>query len=481
MLYLFLGKNKIKLLALKKSVMGQYETFFFDKDYQSNLFDNGQITTVDLVASAVKESLSSSKNNLKEKDVYLILPQSFFRFFRTTIPTDIAPSALSSFVADKARAEWQTNLENYLYDFLIENVNGQSSVSFFAIEKTTCQKIKEVFGLIDYKVIDILPETVAYFKLFDKTLRKEKNEKILYATLEKKNISGYLYDGVGLLTPKKWHVEILPEKTIEETLKKEVANFAEQGQKLSRLILSGVDSEKIRQDTFTKAVGVWTNPLKRIAAGFYEEQLKLFINSTTQTFSILRFDVCFGAFLFNQENKHFSIYKKAGRIKGLPGPKIGLPKLKLPLKEIFIFLVSFILSFALFIFISRSNFGSFKIPSVGKIPTPTVKPTTVPSPTPIPSFKKEDLKIKVLNGSGTKGMATEVKDLLADKGYGEILTGNADNFDYTKTEIQVKKEYENATNWLKTDLKENVSAPKISTLEEDQAADIILIIGQDFK
>lgn len=480
MLYLFLGKNKIKLLALKKSVMGQYETFFFDKDYQTDLFEDGKITNVDLIASAVKESLTSP-NGLKEKDIYLVLPQSFFRFFRTSIPADIAPSALSSFVVDKARAEWQTSLDNYLYDFSVENVNNQSSVSLFAIEKECYQKIKEVFGLIDYKIIDVLPETIAYFKLFDKTLRKEKNEKILYATYENKKISGYVYDGVGLLLPKKWQVDVTQEETIETVLKQEADRFAEQGQKLSRLILSGADSEKIRQDTFTKAIGVWTNPLKRIATGFYEEQLKLFINSTTQPFSILKFDVCFGAFLFKQENKQFSIFKKAGRIKGLPTPKIGLPKLKLPLKEILIFLASFGLSFALFVFISRSNIGSLKVPNLGKAPTPTAKPTSVPTATPTPSFKKEDLKIKVLNGSGTKGKATEVKDMLTDAGYGEILTGNADNFDYTKTELQVKKEYQGATNWLKTDLKESVSDFKISTLEEDQAADIVLIIGQDFK
>src|SRR4030043_1765117 len=126
MLYLFLGKNKIKLLALKKSVMGQYETFFFDKDYQTDLFDQGKVINVDLIASAVKEILNSAKDRLREKDVYLVLPQNAFRFFRTTIPTDIASSALNSFVIDKARAEWQVSLENYFYDFSIEQTNNQS-------------------------------------------------------------------------------------------------------------------------------------------------------------------------------------------------------------------------------------------------------------------------------------------------------------------------------------------------------------------
>lgn len=482
MLYLFLGKNKIKLLALKKSVMGQYETFFFDKDYQTDLLDQGKIIGIDLIASAVKEILSSAKNGLREKDVYLILPQKAFRFFRTTIPTDIATSAINSFVIDKARAEWQTSLEGYYYDFSIEETNNLSSVSLFAIEKENFQKLKEAFSLIDYKIVDILPETTAYFKLFDKTLRKEKNEKILYATLENKNISGYLYDGVGLVSPDQWQIDIPEESIIEDVLKQEMDKFAKEGQKLSRLILSGIDSEKIRQDTFTKAIGVWTNPLKRIATGFYEEQLKLFVNSTTQPFSILKFDVCFGAFLFNQDNKQFSILKKAGRTKAWSAPKVNLPKVKLPLKEIIIFLASFALSFALFVFISKVNLNFPQLPKIGSILTkPSPTPTIAPSPTPTPSFKKEELKIKVLNGSGTKGKATEVKDLLTDKGYGEILTGNADNFDYIKSVIEVKKDRQEAANWLKKDLKENVSDFKISTLSEDQAADLVLIIGQDFK
>ena len=482
MLYLFLGKNKIKLLALKKSVMGQYETSFFDKDYQTDLFNQGKINSTDLIASAVKEILINIKNQFKEKEVYLILPQNVFQFFRTTIPSDIASSAVEAFVIDKARSEWQTSLENFFYDFFIEETDKQSAINLFAIEKENFQKLKEAFGLIDYKITEILPETVAYFKLFDKTLRKEKNEKILYATLENKTISGYLYDGVGLLSPENWQITIPEESGLEATLKVEINKFAEQGQKLSRLILSGPDSEKIRQDTFTKAVGVWTNPLKRIASGFYEEQLKLFINSGSKNFSILRFDVCFGAFLFNQENKRFSILKKASRIKNWSAPKVNLPKIKLPLKEIFIFLISFILSFILFIFISKNSSNFFSLP---KINSPLVKisptPTITLTPTPTPGFKKEELKIKVLNGSGVKGKATEVKDFLTSKGYGEILTGNADNFDYPQSVIQVKKDRQQAADWLKKDLKEYVSNFKISSLEENQAADLVLIIGQDFK
>ncbi len=196
----------------------------------------------------------------------------------------------------------------------------------------------------------------------------------------------------------------------------------------------------------------------------------------------MKFDICFGAFLFNQDNKQFSILKKAGKNKVWSGPKVNLPKLKLPLKEIVIFLVSFALSFILFVFISKANLNFPQLPKLNtSFAKPSPTPTVTPSPTPTPSFKKEELKIKVLNGSGTKGKATEVKDILTDLGYGEVLTDNADNFDYTKSVIEVKKNRQEAVNWLKKDLKEYVSDFKISSLSEDQAADVVLIIGQDFK
>ena len=114
-----------------------------------------------------------------------------------------------------------------------------------------------------------------------------------------------------------------------------------------------------------------------------------------------------------------------------------------------------------------------------KTATPTPAPTVTPTPTP--AFAKEDLKIQVLNGGGVAGKATDVKQILTDKGYLDIITGNADNFDYTKTELQVKKSKSQAYSIVASDLKDYVTSPTQSTLAEDETADVILIIGADFK
>ena len=485
MLYFSLDRNTIRFLLLKKSVMGQYETFFFDKQYQTELLKSGNVISTDLIASAVKEALNSSKGGLKDKDVYLILPQECFLFLRTTIPTDIAPSALRSFINDKARSEWQTSLDEFFYDYLIQQTDKQSIVNLFAIKKEVFAQYQEAFTLIDYRIINILPETLAYFKLFEKTLRKEKQEKILFATFENNKLSGYLYDSGGLISPTKWQVTIPQETEVEKVLKEQIAAFEKNGQKLSRLILSGQSSENIRQDTFTKTIGLWTNPLKRIISGFYQDYLKQFVPTNNQSFSILKYDVCFGAFIFSTENKQFSLLKKFSGFNVWPTKKISLPKLKIPVKETILFIVSFVLSFLLFIFVSKlkidlSFFNALtKNTSLIKPVSPTATP--IPSPTPTPAFKKESLKIKILNGSGIKGRALEVKDVLKDKGYGEILTDNADNFDYEKTVLQVKKSRQEAIVWIKDDLKNNLSSLKTSFLDDDQAADVILIIGKDFE
>lgn len=485
MLYLSLEKNRIKLLSLKKSIMSQYEASFFDKLHQTDLLESGQVINVDFIASAVKEAVDSSTIHRREKDVYLILPQESFSFLRTSIPVDIATSALASFIKERAQSEWQANLDDYFFDYLIEKSGHQSTINLFAIEKTNLAKFQEAFNLIGQKIVNLLPETLAYFKLFEKTLRKEKLENIFYIIFENNQLSGYLYNSGGLLSPDKWQTTLPKETTLETVLKQQVTEFEKKGQKLSRLILSGQDSEKIRQDTFTKAINLWTNPLKRIISGFYQEYLKQLITLNHQPISILKYDVCLGAFIFVSENKQFSLLKKSSLMRLWPPKKITLPKLTIPLKEIVIFVVSFGLSFLTFLWISKSklNFSSLtslpKIAPLTKSVTPT--PTSTPTPTPTPAFKKEDVKIKILNGSGTPGKAAEVKDILADKGYGEILTDNADNFDYETTILQVKKNRRQAISWIKTDLKNYLTDIKTESLEDDQAADVVLIIGQDFE
>ncbi len=477
MLYLYIDKNTLKLLYFKKTLFGQFEVATFEKTYQTDMLIKGKLANVDYLASAVKE-VAGSNEIIKDKEVYLILPQESFSFLRTAVPVDIAETAVGSFIRDKSRAAIGVDVDECCCDYIIEEDGAQKQLSFFAILEEELNKFKEGLGLSDFKLIGVLPETLAFYKLFEKTLRKDKKENILYVDYEKDMVGGYFFDSYGLVDPEKWTAAVSEKTPLEDVIKKKVALTEKKPIKLNRLILSGTQSENIRQDTFTKNIGVWTNPLKRIIPNFYQEYLKTLILPSGKAFAILTFDQCFGAFIFFQENKTFSLTKAKLATKKTTNFK--MPKINLPKKEVFLFFISFILSFVFFLLLSKAGSPNFLKQLVTK-PTPTIAPTETPSPTPTPSFKKEDLKIKVLNGSGIAGKAVEVRDILKEKGYQEIVTGNADNFDYEITEIEVKKSKAAAAEMIKNDLKEHTTSFKETTLDESDSADLIIIVGKDFK
>lgn len=478
MIYLYLDKNTIKLLYLKKTMLGQQETLYHQKTYESDLIDKGKIINIDLLASAIKEVVSSSNRPVTDNQISLILPQEFFSFFRTTVPSDIAISALNSFIADKARSILPIDNTELASDYFVQESEQEKVVTYFGINQETLLSIKQALTLIDFKIVSIIPDTMAFFKLFEKTLRKEKKETILYTELESNILSGYLFDSCGLIDDKKISIEYSEGDKIADILKTKIAEITTDKKKVNRIIISGEKSDTIRQDTFTKSVGVWTNPLKRIVPTFYEDYLKMLVPKDGKAFPILTYDVCFGAFILSEENKSFSLLKKNNLYRN----KVSLPKIGMPKKEVFLFVGSFAISFLLFVLISK--FGSnFKIPNfMAKknvvVVTPTLAP---PTPTPTPNFKKEEVKIKVLNGSGVKGKATEMKEILRKKGYVEVLTDNADNFDYVITEIQVKNDKRQLGDMVKDDLKDYIAAPKITILDDKEASDLVLIFGADFK
>lgn len=113
-------------------------------------------------------------------------------------------------------------------------------------------------------------------------------------------------------------------------------------------------------------------------------------------------------------------------------------------------------------------------------PTPTSKPTATPTKaptgTPVPT---KSVTLKILNGSGTAGEAGKAADFLRDLGYAVQSTGNADNFDYTKTEIQITKAKENLLTSLKKDVEGKYAVGTTSaTLSTSEGVDAIVIIGK---
>src|SRR3989344_4432345 len=147
MLYTYVDQNRIKLFYLKKSLLGQYEATFFEKKHEVELLTKGRVKNVDVLASALKEGLDNVLPKDHEKNVYLIVPQEAFRFFKADVPKDINPSSINSFVQDKAKSIL-SETENYYFDYFVKEVGDQKQVNFFSIDQETLEEYNKSLNLV---------------------------------------------------------------------------------------------------------------------------------------------------------------------------------------------------------------------------------------------------------------------------------------------------------------------------------------------
>ena len=90
---------------------------------------------------------------------------------------------------------------------------------------------------------------------------------------------------------------------------------------------------------------------------------------------------------------------------------------------------------------------------------------------------RSSLKIEVLNGNGQRGAAVEAADFLESKGYKVISTGNASSYNFTKTEIRLKKSKAEYLALLTKDLESRYTVISGASLKESSSADAQIIIG----
>lgn len=125
---------------------------------------------------------------------------------------------------------------------------------------------------------------------------------------------------------------------------------------------------------------------------------------------------------------------------------------------------------------------NINIPSVSEpvieSSTPTPTPRNTPTPTPIPEKTRSSVKVRVLNGSGTPGLAGVAKSFLESLGYTSIDTGNADRFTYSTTQISVRPGLDTMSKTITDDLKDKYSlSQEVGELPSTGAYDIEIILG----
>jgi len=115
------------------------------------------------------------------------------------------------------------------------------------------------------------------------------------------------------------------------------------------------------------------------------------------------------------------------------------------------------------------------------LPTPEISPSPESTESAAPSVTTEEkergsLKVKVLNGGGVPGAAGTVATALEKLGYKNVRTGNADKFNYEKSEITYLSTKKDFLSMFETDLKDYEIGAKTATDSSD--FDFTLILGK---
>lgn len=89
---------------------------------------------------------------------------------------------------------------------------------------------------------------------------------------------------------------------------------------------------------------------------------------------------------------------------------------------------------------------------------------------------KKDIRLKVLNGCGVAGVASEVASELSIKGYKVVGIGNADDFDYDKTTIL----YEDGQQAKAEKVQKEFPGSEIELSSNAKGADVLVVVGKDY-
>lgn len=110
--------------------------------------------------------------------------------------------------------------------------------------------------------------------------------------------------------------------------------------------------------------------------------------------------------------------------------------------------------------------------------TPTPSAQETPTPTPSDEVDLSEYKVSILNGSGIPGEAGKVETALKSQGFETIETGNAESYDYTDSEVSLKKDTPEAVyEAVKTAMSSYKIVRQEGELAESSEFDVEIIVG----
>ena len=138
---------------------------------------------------------------------------------------DVVPGAVDSFVKEKIRSSLSEEIDSYISDYLSIQKENQREITIAVLEKSKWKGYQDAISLLGLRATSVIPDTIAYFTMFEKTLRKEKKEQILYVNFEDSELVAYRFDSYGPLETPRFYSLVDDKKSLEDTLKKQVGEF----------------------------------------------------------------------------------------------------------------------------------------------------------------------------------------------------------------------------------------------------------------
>ncbi len=500
MIALNIEDNSIKLLDIKKGLFGKLTFVSFSK----NDFKKGE--QWEEKAPVIKEEVAIS------------VPDSIVHLLRISLPADTSKENISSFLMDQVREKLNMSLDKMIFDSaIVERSDLGIQVIFVGIEFEKLLPFYRAWKRIDLNPVVLTSQALAYFEVLKLTI--EENQAAVSVNAEDDNLYLLFYDKNGPVKSKFLTAEFekMPSKVSEAILEFE----KERGHRINRVILGGDQGEdlapseigqdiecvkarevvedliiknnyKIKDDytakgSFLNTIGLGLiffddNKFNLIKSNFEQIMQSIKLEEKPEVVEIAKED--------NKDDVKKDVPEKSKEEKevvvaskpGVTDPEQETereepvaPLLKQEKKRnvfilpVIIFIITAVVAFSGLYFYQAGAFQ--KLSSF--IPKPTPIPTQAPVPTVKPVTRAE-LKAEVLNGSGEVGAASTVADALTKKGYKDIKTDNADNYDYTQNILRVKEKFKKFAEAEFSDL--NIG--KTETLNDNSSFDIVIIVGK---
>lgn len=460
-------------------------------------FSKPSIRIIGAVEYLNKNLGSKLEEVIEEKNEVAFTVSDFQTYlYRFEVPVYITQEALTSTILDKAREVIPTPLDELLYDFSVLGTTAESHIILFAATpKDTLQTYFQTLEKKQSIASFIIPDTIAIFEVLKQEIHD--NDLILYLEEGTETSKIAFYDRFGpFLTIAEPIAKTHIEKEMENAIKVVKERY---GKDVTKVVLAGEKS--IHQDAFSfkKIIDVEIIKIDTIVTHI-SQGIEFPSHHEHSSFLPL-----IGLALSSANAPLINLARKEGDARTLYVPShlttsdeyegkktfeptsekdnsdLSFDKPKSSKKIIMIVGVVIILAALIAFLIKIRPKGSSQTQKTAQI-TSTISPTqaqkTTPTATPTPTVAKNKIAIKVLNGSGTKGEASDVADTLKDAGFTKVTTGNADDFDHKGLEIDTNSTGETYLNQIKQTLSDSYSNIKTDKLSSDSDEDIQIIIGK---